>query len=113
MHHVGQEQAAFIDAFGAKVLPQLRGKGSSMSITRTSDLWWKQAVVYCLDVQTFFDGNGDGIGDFTGLSQRIDYLADLGVDVIWLMPFYPTADRRRRLRHHRLLRRRPSAGHLG
>jgi trehalose synthase len=63
-----------------------------VSITQTSDLWWKQAVVYCLDVQTFFDSNADGIGDFNGLSQRVDYLADLGVDVIWLMPFYPTAD---------------------
>ena len=92
VHHVGQQQDAFIDAFGAKVLPQLRGGERGMSITQTSDLWWKQAVIYCLDVQTFFDGNGDGIGDFTGLSQRIDYLAELGVDVIWLMPFYPTAD---------------------
>ena len=63
-----------------------------MRLTRTSDLWWKQAVVYCLDVQTFFDSDGDGVGDFAGLSQRIDHLADLGVDVIWLMPFYPTAD---------------------
>ncbi len=63
-----------------------------MRITRTGDVWWKQAVVYCLDVQTFFDSDGDGIGDFAGLSQRIDHLADLGVDVIWLMPFYPTAD---------------------
>ncbi len=63
-----------------------------MRLTRTSDLWWKQAVVYCLDVQTFFDSDGDGVGDFAGLSQRVDHLADLGVDVIWLMPFYPTAD---------------------
>ena len=63
-----------------------------MRLTRTSDLWWKQAVVYCLDVQTFFDADGDGVGDFAGLSQRVDHLADLGVDVIWLMPFYPTAD---------------------
>ena len=63
-----------------------------MRITQTSDLWWKHAVVYCLDVQTYLDSDGDGIGDFAGLSQRVDHLADLGVDVIWLMPFYPTAD---------------------
>ncbi|HEU4542363.1 MAG TPA: alpha-amylase family protein [Jiangellaceae bacterium] len=64
-----------------------------MRITDTSDLWWKTAVIYCLDVETFMDWNGDGVGDFEGLSHRIDYLADLGVTCIWLMPFYPTPDR--------------------
>ena len=64
-----------------------------MKITDTSDLWWKTAVVYCLDVETFMDADGDGVGDFTGLASRIDYLADLGVTCLWLMPFYPTPDR--------------------
>lgn len=64
-----------------------------MDISQTSDLWWKNAVFYCLDVETFRDGNGDGIGDFRGLTDRIDYLAGLGVTCIWLMPFYPTANR--------------------
>jgi trehalose synthase len=64
-----------------------------MRITDTSDLWWKTAVVYCLDVQTFLDWNGDGCGDFPGLAQRLDHLADLGVTCLWLMPFYPTGDR--------------------
>ena len=64
-----------------------------MRITDTSDLWWKTAVVYCLDVETFMDWNGDGIGDFQGLSQRLDHLAELGVTCLWLMPFYPTAER--------------------
>ena len=64
-----------------------------MKITDTSDLWWKTSVVYCLDVETYLDSNGDGIGDFTGLGRRIDFLADLGVTCLWLMPFYPTADR--------------------
>jgi trehalose synthase len=64
-----------------------------MRITDTSDLWWKTAVVYCLDVETFMDWNADGVGDFEGLSHRIDYLAELGVTCIWLMPFYPTPDR--------------------
>ncbi|MFC6680378.1 alpha-amylase family glycosyl hydrolase [Nonomuraea ferruginea] len=64
-----------------------------MRMTYTSDLWWKNAVVYCLDVETFKDGDGDGIGDFRGLTQEIDYLADLGVTCLWLMPFYPTANR--------------------
>jgi trehalose synthase len=64
-----------------------------VKITDTSDLWWKTSVVYCLDVETYLDSNGDGIGDLTGLGSRIDYLADLGVTCLWLMPFYPTADR--------------------
>jgi trehalose synthase len=64
-----------------------------MRITDTSDLWWKTAVFYCLDVQTYLDWNDDGMGDFPGLSERVDYLAELGVTCLWLMPFYPTADR--------------------
>jgi maltose alpha-D-glucosyltransferase/alpha-amylase len=60
---------------------------------RASDLWWKNAVFYCLDVETFQDGNGDGCGDFIGLTQRIDYLAGLGVTCLWLMPFYPSPNR--------------------
>jgi trehalose synthase len=64
-----------------------------MRISDTSDLCGKTAVVYCLDVQTYLDWNDDGVGDFTGLSERIDYLAELGVTCLWLMPFFPTADR--------------------
>jgi trehalose synthase len=57
------------------------------------DLWWKNAVVYCLDVELFADGNGDGCGDFPGLTGKVDYLAGLGVTCIWLMPFYPTPNK--------------------
>ncbi|MGW0499843.1 alpha-amylase family protein [Streptomyces sp. NPDC003007] len=64
-----------------------------MRLTRTSDLWWKNAVVYCLDVETYQDGNGDGVGDFAGLTQRVDHLVRLGVTCVWLMPFYPTRER--------------------
>lgn len=64
-----------------------------MRITDVSDLWWKNAVFYCLDVGTFMDWGGDGTGDFDGLAHRIDYLAELGVTCLWLMPFYPTPDR--------------------
>jgi trehalose synthase len=63
-----------------------------MGMATTSDLWWKNAIIYCLDVQTFADSDGDGTGDFAGLTERVDYLAGLGVSCIWLMPFYPTAD---------------------
>lgn len=55
-----------------------------------SDLWYKNAVIYCLSVETFMDSNGDGVGDFEGLSRRLDYLAGLGVTAIWLMPFQPS-----------------------
>lgn len=64
-----------------------------MKMTDTSDLWWKNAVIYCLDVETFFDSTGDGCGDFAGLAQRVDYLNELGVTCIWLMPFYPSPRR--------------------
>ena len=57
------------------------------------DLWWKNAVIYCLDVELFADGNGDGCGDFPGLTGKVDYLAGLGVTCIWLMPFYPTPNK--------------------
>ena len=64
-----------------------------MKITDRSDLWWKTAVVYCLDVETYMDWNDDGFGDFEGLAHRLDHLAELGVTCIWLMPFQPTPDR--------------------
>ena len=51
------------------------------------DLWYKNAVIYCLSVGTYPDANGDGIGDFQGLMRRLDYLHGLGVTAIWLMPF--------------------------
>jgi trehalose synthase len=61
-----------------------------MRITDTGDLWWKSAVIYCLDVQTYLDWNNDGIGDLEGLAHRMDYLDELGITCLWLMPFYPT-----------------------
>jgi maltose alpha-D-glucosyltransferase/alpha-amylase len=55
-----------------------------------NDLWYKNAVIYCLSVATYMDANGDGIGDFQGLMRRLDYLHGLGVTAIWLMPFQPS-----------------------
>jgi len=52
--------------------------------------WYKDAIIYELHVRAFQDGNNDGIGDFRGLTERLDYLQDLGVDCIWLLPFYPS-----------------------
>ncbi|MGH7318986.1 MAG: maltose alpha-D-glucosyltransferase [Candidatus Rokuibacteriota bacterium] len=53
-------------------------------------LWYKDAIFYELHVKAFQDTNGDGIGDFQGLSERLDYLVDLGVDCLWLLPFFPS-----------------------
>jgi maltose alpha-D-glucosyltransferase / alpha-amylase len=57
------------------------------------DLWYKTAVIYCVNVETFLDSNGDGIGDFVGLTDRLAYLAGLGITCIWLLPFYPSPNR--------------------
>ena len=57
------------------------------------NLWYKHAILYCLDVETYYDGNGDGVGDFGGLTARLDYLAGLGVTCLWLLPFFPTPNR--------------------
>src|SRR5690348_5468157 len=53
--------------------------------------WWRQAVVYQIYPRSFADSNGDGIGDLEGIRSRVDYLADLGIDAVWLSPFYPSA----------------------
>ena len=50
------------------------------------DIWYKNAIIYCLDVEKYVDGNGDGVGDFIGLTRRLDYLAGLGVTCLWLQP---------------------------
>ncbi len=57
------------------------------------DLWFKDAIVYQLHVKAFQDSNGDGVGDFAGLTERLDYLRDLGVTALWLLPFYPSPGR--------------------
>src|ERR1041384_8014939 len=58
-----------------------------------NDLWYKNAIVYCLSVGTFMDANGDGVGDFAGLMRRLDYLHGLGITAIWLMPFQVSPQR--------------------
>ena len=56
-------------------------------------LWYKDAVIYQLHLKSFFDANNDGVGDFKGLMQKLDYIAELGVTAIWLLPFYPSPRR--------------------
>ena len=53
-------------------------------------LWYKDAVIYELHIKAFCDSDGDGIGDFKGLLQKLDYLQELGVTAIWVLPFYPS-----------------------
>jgi maltose alpha-D-glucosyltransferase/alpha-amylase len=59
-------------------------------IVADDPLWYKDAVIYQLNVKSFFDSNDDGIGDFKGLTSKLEYIRDLGVNTIWLMPFYPS-----------------------
>jgi maltose alpha-D-glucosyltransferase / alpha-amylase len=59
-------------------------------IDRTDKLWYRDAIIYQLHVKSFFDSNNDGIGDFRGLTQKLDYVRDLGATAIWVMPFYPS-----------------------
>ncbi len=59
-------------------------------ILDNSSLWYKDAIIYELPVKTFYDGNNDGYGDFAGLTEKLDYLEGLGVNVLWLLPYYPS-----------------------
>lgn len=52
--------------------------------------WYKDAVIYQAHVKSFFDANNDGVGDFAGLIEKLDYIVELGVNAIWLLPFYPS-----------------------
>ena len=91
--------------------------------------WWKESVVYQVYPRSFQDSNGDGIGDLAGVTSRLDYLRELGVDVIWLSPFYrspggdngydisdyqaiePCFGTLPQVRRHRLLQHRPPVRH--
>src|SRR5205814_4521586 len=53
-------------------------------------LWYMDAIIYQLHVKAFHDSDGDGIGDFRGLTEKLDYIRDLGVNTVWVMPFYPS-----------------------
>ena len=59
----------------------------------SSNRWYKNAIIYSLDLETYMDANADGTGDFAGLTRHLEYLHSLGVDVIWLAPFQPTPNK--------------------
>jgi maltose alpha-D-glucosyltransferase / alpha-amylase len=58
-----------------------------------ADLWYRNAIIYCLDVEKYQDSDGDGVGDFAGLSERLEYLAGLGVTCVWMLPFFKSPNR--------------------
>ncbi len=74
----------------AKPKPGRRGKVSTLS---DDPLWYKDAIIYQVHIKSFFDANNDGVGDFPGLIAKLDYIAELGVNAIWLLPFYPSPRR--------------------
>src|SRR6184192_2217755 len=60
------------------------------ALPKAEDPWWKHAVIYEIYPRSFQDSNGDGVGDINGITSRLDYLKDLGVDAIWITPMYPS-----------------------
>lgn len=57
------------------------------------NIWYKHMIMYSVDIELFYDGNGDGIGDFKGLSEKLNYLAGMGINCLWILPFYPSPNR--------------------
>ena len=91
-------EAAFPPNRGSVILPfgprEARATEAPASRGRPRDeLWYKDAIIYQLHVKAFADSNNDGIGDFAGLTEKLDYLQDLGVTTLWLLPFYPSPGR--------------------
>ncbi len=66
------------------------GQLAAIAPDASDPLWHMDAIIYQLHVKAFYDSNGDGIGDFRGLTEKLDYIRDLGVNTVWLMPFYPS-----------------------
>ena len=69
---------------------QARGRSLQGGRSSTSADWWRDAVFYQVYIRSFADGNGDGVGDLAGIRSRLPYLAGLGVDALWITPFYPS-----------------------
>ncbi len=74
----------------AGLLPRAKGAPTVAAARTAPPSWYKDAVVYQLHIKAFYDANDDGIGDFRGLTEKLDYVKDLGVNTIWLLPFYPS-----------------------
>src|ERR1700723_2087561 len=72
------------------LMPSIETKETAAAALDGDELWYKDAIIYQLHVKAFADSNNDGIGDFAGLVEKLDYLQDLGVTALWLLPFYPS-----------------------
>jgi len=87
MHDPARVGAAELNPRDIAAMPR---KSRSVVFDRSDPVWFKDAVIYQLHVKAFFDANDDGIGDLPGLTRKLDYLQDLGITAIWLLPFYPS-----------------------
>ena len=74
----------------ARDMPEPQTIAAQAPGSAADPLWYKDAIIYELHVKAFTDSNADGIGDFPGLIQKLDYLQDLGVTCLWLLPFFPS-----------------------
>ena len=87
-------QATSRPVLPAAASPSVKGSAHQprriATMQNPSPLWYKDAIIYQLHVRSFYDANDDGIGDFRGLTRKLDYLQDLGITAIWLLPFYPS-----------------------
>ncbi len=79
-----------VGAFACVLAPLCCMRGLAQAAGPSADPWWKHAVIYEIYPRSFQDSNGDGMGDLNGITQRLDYLKDLGVDAIWIAPIYPS-----------------------
>jgi maltose alpha-D-glucosyltransferase/alpha-amylase len=79
--------------FSMNLMPSIETEEMPAAALDDDELWFKDAIIYQLHVKAFADSNNDGIGDFAGLTEKLDYLQDLGVTALWLLPFYPSPGR--------------------
>jgi maltose alpha-D-glucosyltransferase/alpha-amylase len=91
-HNVGEASRHAIEN-GMNVRASIASAATTAVAQGDGELWYKDAIIYQLHVKAFADSNNDGIGDFGGLIEKLDYLQDLGVTALWLMPFYPSPGR--------------------
>src|SRR5438034_215926 len=81
---------AHLPAMSAPITILREAATTAPSASEDDPLWYKDAIIYQAHVKSFFDKNNDGVGDFQGLTQKLDYLQSLGITCLWLLPFFPS-----------------------